>query len=293
MVTAETLPAAVAGLSADDLKALEVAWRALEHPSFAARVSSIIGTPIEQSLRLLPRSWHARIHSATEHAIERAYEAAVASLDRSNSTTDSIDPHKALAVATGAIGGFFGLPALPVELPVTTLLMLRAIADTAHRHGEVPDDPETRFACLEVFALGGRAKSDDYAEIGYYEVRLGLGLHLARPIALTAGELPSSIGFLRAIASRFGVVVSDKIAAQMVPILGAAAGGLVNVAFMDHFQKVANGHFTIRRLERVHGRDPVETAYRAIGEAIENGQMAKRPAGAARRRPASPVHSSQ
>jgi hypothetical protein len=33
--------------------------------------------------------------------------------------------HKALAVTSGAVGGSFGLVALPIELPISTVIMLR------------------------------------------------------------------------------------------------------------------------------------------------------------------------
>jgi hypothetical protein len=39
--------------------------------------------------------------------------------------------HKALAAASGAVGGGFGLAALPVELPISTIIMLRSIGDIA------------------------------------------------------------------------------------------------------------------------------------------------------------------
>jgi hypothetical protein len=58
------------------------------------------------------------------------------------------------------------------------------------------------------------------------------------------------------IASRFGVVVTQKLAAQAVPLVGALGG-----AFIDHFQEVARAHFVIRRLERRYGKDAVRAAY--------------------------------
>jgi hypothetical protein len=63
------------------------------------------------------------------------------------------------------------------------------------------------------------------------------------------------------IASRFGVVVSQKVAAQAVPVVGAIGGAAVNAAFMNHFQAIARGHFTVRRLERAYGKAPVQVAY--------------------------------
>ena len=79
--------------------------------------------------------------------------------------------HRALATASGAAGGTFGLAALPVELPVSTTIMLRSIADIARSEGEDLSDPETALACVEVFALGGRPGSADASESGYFAVR--------------------------------------------------------------------------------------------------------------------------
>jgi hypothetical protein len=56
---------------------------------------------------------------------------------------------------SGALGGFWGLPGLLVELPVSTILMLRAIAAVARKEGEDLETAEARWACLEVFTLGG------------------------------------------------------------------------------------------------------------------------------------------
>lgn len=253
----------VATLPADALAELERAWLALERPSLAAQLSSILGTPLEQILRLLPIGWAATLRGAAEAAVVRAYDLAAATLDGGGPTG-----HRLAAAATGALGGFFGLPALLLELPATTLLMMRAIADIARAKGEDPASPRTRLACVKVFALGGRTRADDYAELGYYELRLGLAWQFTRVPALEAGAaqaLPQPIGLLRAIGARFGVVVTDKAAAQAVPVLGAIAGAAVNALFMDHFLTVADGHFTVRRLERSFGRATVEAAYRAIG----------------------------
>ena len=62
-------------------------------------------------------------------------------------------------------------------------------------------------------------------------------------------------------ASRFGVMVTQKLAAQAVPVIGALGGAAVNYAFIDHFQEVARAHFVVRRLERRYGKSAVRTAY--------------------------------
>ena len=66
------------------------------------------------------------------------------------------------------------------------------------------------------------------------------------------------------IASRFGVVVTQKLAAQAVPVIGAVGGAAVNYAFIDHFQEMARAHFIVRRLERRYGKDAVRTAYERL-----------------------------
>jgi len=71
---------------------------------------------------------------------------------------------------------------------------------------------------------------------------------------------------VRAISARFGVVISDKAAAQMVPIAGALSGALLNLIFMNHYQDVAKGHFIVRRLERQHGADFIRDEYQRLAD---------------------------
>ena len=66
------------------------------------------------------------------------------------------------------------------------------------------------------------------------------------------------------IASRFGIVVSEKAAAQAIPIVGALSGALINTLFIEHFQNMARGHFMVRRLEKIHGEEPVRLAYMQV-----------------------------
>jgi EcsC protein family len=75
------------------------------------------------------------------------------------------------------------------------------------------------------------------------------------------------VRLLTQIASRFGVVVTQKFAAQAVPIVGALGGAAVNYAFIDHFQEIARGHFTVRRLERRYGKGAVRAAYEKLSGA--------------------------
>jgi hypothetical protein len=253
-------------MGADDLAALKMAYGYLEYPGLAARLSNVLGTPIETALTLLPRRWHERLHRITEAAIARALDAALSSMHR-----PELIPHpgfyKGLVAGSGALGGFFGLPGLLVEIPVTTTLMLRAIADIAREEGEQLSALQTRDACLEVFALGGRTEIDDAAETGYYGVRLALAGYLSDTLSLAFGgesAAPAMGGLIRAVASRFGVNLSQRAAAHLVPVIGAVGAATINTIFMQHFQLMARGHFTIRRLERKYDPALVEANYQAL-----------------------------
>ncbi len=65
-------------------------------------------------------------------------------------------------------------------------------------------------------------------------------------------------------ATRFGVPVAYKVAAETVPVIGAAAGAAINGLFVDHFQGKARGHFCVRRLERAYGEQAVRREYDTI-----------------------------
>jgi predicted outer membrane lipoprotein len=51
------------------------------------------------------------------------------------------------------------------------------------------------------------------------------------------------------------------VAAQAIPIIGAAGGAIINTLFIDHFQDMARGHFTVRRLENIYSKEIVKEAY--------------------------------
>jgi hypothetical protein len=70
--------------------------------------------------------------------------------------------------------------------------------------------------------------------------------------------------FVAAIGSRFGVVISEEVAAKALPVIGAVGGGVINVIFMNHFQQMARGHFIILRLEKTHGQPAVKQQYEML-----------------------------
>lgn len=259
-------------LSRNELLELKRARDILENPGIAARLSAAVGSPVEKGVQMLPQSWQAAIHKATETALRAALDLAVRSLGTYRPVAPRNRLHRVAAAVSGAAGGAFGFPGLAIELPVSTTLMLRSIADIAAAEGEDPRELDTRLACLTVFALGSPTdKRDDAAESGYFAARLALETavaeatkHIAQK-GLAKSGAPAIVRLVNLIASRFGIVVSEKAAAQALPILGAAGGALINTVFIGHYQEMARGHFIVRRLERAHGPDEVRRAYEAAG----------------------------
>ncbi len=63
------------------------------------------------------------------------------------------------------------------------------------------------------------------------------------------------------VSSRFGLQVTEKVAAQSLPLLGALGGAAINSLFIDHFQTMARGHFIVLRLEKKYGREEIQKIY--------------------------------
>ena len=130
--------------------------------------------------------------------------------------------------------------------------------------------PEARLACLQVLAFGGCTRKDDSVETGYYAVRAALAKSVAEAVTfigergVAEESAPVFVRLIAQIADRFGVVVSEKVAAEALPVVGAAGGASINLLFIDHFQNVAQAHFTIRKLERKYGQDAVRAEYERI-----------------------------
>jgi hypothetical protein len=272
------LPASKRHLPGEALRELSLAAEVLEGQSFALRMASLAGAPIEALKARLPRPIQRSLDRLVRRALTGAARAALASgLGRAGWTTSGW-LHRGLAAASGVAGGAFGLPGTLVELPGTTALLLRQIAVIAAEEGENLSDPASAAECLKVFALGSREPDGSPERTDYFTTRVALTEALRSAVSRgMAGILMP--GFIGAIASRFAGPVALKLSAQAAPIIGAAAGAAVNLAFLEHFRGVARAHFTVRRLERQYGAEPVQRAY----DAMRGQDRQRRPAGQVRR----------
>jgi hypothetical protein len=271
----------MSSLSPRDFADLQAAVAKLESQSLAMTLVSKAGIPVEALMHRLPRRAQDSIGTAVNKSLEQCLRVALAFGKGHSATTFSKRTHTMATAITGAVGGFFGLPGLVVELPITTTVMLKAIADIARSQGEDLTTTEGALACLEVLALGPEGVRAGAMESAYYSTRAALAQATRDAAAYIAQKglskegAPAIISFVTKIAARFGLEVSEKVMAQLVPIAGAAGGLALNVLFTQHFQRLADGHFTIRRLERKYGS---ELVLARSANVIEGGQPNRPPA---------------
>ena len=256
-------------------KELADAVALLEKPNFAGKVTRALGTPVNKALALLPADWSERVAAATQAAVTKALDFAVFTLKDDPHAGASRVAHKLLSGVSGAVGGAFGLASLAIELPLSLVIVLRSIADIARSEGETVKDAASKLACLEVLALGGIGEAHDPAKNGYYAIRIGLAGAVSEAAKFIAEKglveegAPALVRLVAQIAPRLSLQVSQKTAAQAIPLIGAAGGAAINLIFIDHFQDLARGHFIVRRLERIYGTDAVRTEFEKLRSQID------------------------
>ncbi len=230
------------------------------------RLADLMGGAVGQATRLgarglgLAPGLQLKLRGMAESAISRAFDVAVLGLKQpvtgaglaSTVQRARWRDHLTQGAVTvsGALGGFAGFGGLLPDIGFTTLAIMREIARIAREEGEDLSTPDARRACLEVFALRPIEASEEQSELGYFSARAVLR---GRPVVMLLSE----------VASHYGLALSRKISLQMMPVAGALCGASLNAAFLGHYRSLARAHFTIRRLERLHG-DGVREAVEAI-----------------------------
>jgi len=267
-----------------ELQFLNEAAQYLEKPSFLMRIADMVGQPLEKlASSVVPD----KVAQVGTNALKKAMEWASTTVPTQSEIEDDFRTsvnaasktgtmHKIATAAAGAVSGFIGLPGVLIELPLTTGLMFRSIASIAQSFGQDIRNPEVRLECLSIFSQGGPNPDDDAMESTYLTTRLAMTALIqdasrflagasAKEVseAVARGTAPTLVRFITRVAAQFNVVVSEKVIAQGLPVIGAGTGAFINAAFSDHFNSVARYHFGMRKLEREYGTEVVQELYRA------------------------------
>ena len=230
-------------LSPPHQKALQRAFLVLENPRFAARLADYAGQPVRRVLRMLPKAANAQLSGVVESAVLRCLRVAINSIEPASKGRPQTLVPTILVGLSGGVSGVFGVAALPLELPLSTTIMLRAIADIARYAGEDLSTLEARLACIEVFGLGSGDPENRF-DAGYFASRVLLSklagdasaLILERGVA--GASAPATNRLVVEIASRFGIVIPGAGRRRGSARAGSAWGGHVE----PHFHEPLSAH---------------------------------------------------
>jgi hypothetical protein len=267
-------------ISKEDIEAIKNAKSSMENIGLGMRGLNSIGGTIETGINKIPEKQRLWLQQLVNKTLVALIKGNLKTMQKGKSFKNpSNKSYKALVTATGTASGFFGSTTgvgtaiFASELALSTKFIMRSIMDIARSEGEDVYTMETQMACLQVFALGGSSASDDDLDTSYYATRLVMNTTLkgasayiskngmqglSQVLVMSVNPIVKAIGL---IASRFTIQVSEKFIAQSLPIIGAAGGGTINFMFIDHFQKMAKAHFTLRRLERKYGEETIKNVY--------------------------------
>jgi hypothetical protein len=74
---------------------------------------------------------------------------------------------------------------------------------------------------------------------------------------------PALQKLIATLAPKIAAGLSQKLAAQAVPVLGALSGAAVNAAFLSHYRELARIRFRLLRLAQEHGAERVVARFNA------------------------------
>lgn len=244
----------------------------LEKTGLAGKYATLTSGGLDRAIAVLPKPLNRRV----TRSIDKSIDYCLRFILRPPLGTRSRRPRRKLGLLLasigGGVGGALGISGAFIELPLMTTLILRSIAETALYYGEDLTTLEGRLACVEVLALGGRPRVGS-SRVSYYSTRA----HLARLAGnssyfflekgMSAASAPLINRLLTEATRRLGFALSERVLVGALPLVGAAAGSVVSLLLLRHFQNVATAHFTVRKLERMYGVLLIRHHYRDIQNA--------------------------
>lgn len=234
-----------------EIAALAKRYRAAGN--IGVQVLNVLNWPGESLLARLPENARAKLETATVRGLEAAMSAASGS--RSVIKDQKPWVNTTAATMVGVVGGLGGLSTALAELPLTVTMLMRGVQAVAAEHGFDPDEEQTRKDALLVFAAAGpmvQGKSPDLT-------------FLSSRVTLTGVNVYIGIGL---IAPRLALVLGRKLAAQTIPVIGAATAAATNFSYASYYQEMAAVVFGLRRLAEENGT-PFEDLVELLGAKVE------------------------
>ncbi|HET9241204.1 MAG TPA: EcsC family protein [Oligoflexus sp.] len=273
-------------LNPEHIAFIHEAAKFLDNPGFTIRAMNVLGQPLDALQKKLPENVRDKISEVVQKSLQTALIAAIKTVQTKtgkaihwqgtlDNSRKSGRLHTATVAVTGAVGGLFGVLALPVELPISTTMILRGISDVAAHWGMDLEDPNIQLQCLYVFTLGSmQSTEDDTADSNYLASRLAFeqmirtaSAYMAKKSAkeilraFDTGAAPALVKLITRIARSFELALTEKLVAESVPLIGAIGGATINALFCDYFVAAARYHFGLLHLEQKHGKGAVQAEF--------------------------------
>jgi hypothetical protein len=206
-----------------------------------------IGRRVEAGIKVLPEHWKDELHTRARDALWWAFRKIVGSMDTEELHRPAARTRYRLFAATsGLVTGAAGMPGIVADLPASTLLILRAIADIARSHGYDLNRPDVQVACIEAFVFGGPTAEDDDADLAFWSTR-------------AAAPMVSEL--VPQVAARLGASWSLSLPARAIPVVSSVTSAAINWHFSGYFQTMAEIIFGLKPLEERHGREHVRALF--------------------------------
>ncbi len=145
-------------------------------------------------------------------------------------------------------------------------LLARNTAQVAACYGYDAGAPE--FMPHLLAAMTPQAYTDDEGYLVTKSVLLSAIRESSRFLAQNAGRAlsqkafernaPQLLRLMQAVAARLGIVLAEKEMALLMPVLGAALNGSLNIAFQRLGHVTAMDYFRVMTLEEKYGRDVIQ-----------------------------------
>lgn len=155
------------------------------------------------------------------------------------------------AATGGGAAGAFGALGLAVDVPATIALALRTVRLTGLCYGFGGDGEAERVYILDVLSLAGANSVEEKAEAmaRLAKERSEFDPDAWQKIVKLTGQTTGTLAATRRVATVLGVNLSTRKVAQLTPIIGAAVGAGVNVAFQNDVAAAARFGYRARWLE--------------------------------------------
>lgn len=146
--------------------------------------------------------------------------------------------HIAVAIAEGGVAGFFGLPAVVMDIPAVILLAMRQIRQIGREYGFDGDTEEEQHFVYSIMAsASANTQKEKLAAIATNAYLINLlskntWKSLAEKAAAQQIGGPAALMGIKSLAKQLGINITKRNALAAIPVIGAAVGASANGWFM-------------------------------------------------------------